>query len=125
MNVVRACQPHSRKHPASSPPVSPVAIERRRRTLRELSSPHTSLSSTHVNNVPNTHIFYSTQYNMGSCSLKLEDFKLSVAERRSMTSLQEDIFRCMLLKHSSQGAQQPPGLLIVSTSRQTVVKSLE
>ena len=105
--------PHSRKHYATSPTASPVPTEkskRRRRTLTELFSPHTSLSVRHVNNLPNAQVFDSAEYSTGARSLQLDDFRLSTNERRSMNIFQEDIFRCMLLKYTPQQAHQLPGL---------------
>ena len=105
--------PRSHKHSATSPTVSPVPMEktnRRRRTQTELPSPHTSLSATRINNVPNAQTFDSAEYSIGACSLQLDDFRLSLNERRSMNIFQEDIFRCNLLKYAPQQAHHLPGL---------------
>ena len=104
-----ALQPgNSRKHPATSPTASPVPVERnkrRRRTLTEFHSPHTSLTARHPQ------VFHSVSYDrIGAPSLQLDDFRPDPNEIKSMTTFQEDVFKCMLLKGAQQQAHCLPGL---------------
>ena len=114
----------TRKHPSSSPIASPVPVERRkrrRRTLTELSSPHTSLIIPQTN-IHTTMVCDSDVYGIQDGSTpKLEDFRMNHRERTSIVLFQEDIFKCMLLRLPPQCKQQLPGLqsLINCVRRQT------
>ena len=111
LNVLtRSC---SRKHPASSPAASPIPMEkrkRRRRTLTELHSPHSSLSIPQVHHMPSTLVFDGATYNIHVRPLQVDDFRLSSIEKTSMNMFQEDIFKCMLLKYAPQTTHHLPGL---------------
>ena len=100
-----------RKHSATSLIAFPVPTEkskRRRRTLTELPSPHTSLS---VANTPNSLEFNVAEYSgIGTCPLQLNDFRLSPNDDRSMNTFKEEIFQCMILKHVPQQTYHLPGL---------------
>ncbi len=107
------------KHPASSPIASPIPIEkakRRRRTLAELSSPHTTLvmpattaerqylepEDMTVGDYP------STAHRQSGTTLN--SFSSSPEELKSLSQLKEDIFKCVLLKNAPQAGTFLPGL---------------
>ena len=100
---------NSHKHPATSPTASPVPVaksKRRRRTLTEHYSPHTSL----VAHLPNTQAAHNATYNNTAPSLVLDDFKLTSNETISINTFQEDIFKCMLLKYAPHQVHDLPCL---------------
>ena len=99
--------PH--KHLASSPTESPVPVEkskRRRRTLTESHSPHTTLSVRHRN----TFDMITSSNSFATPAPQLVDFRQSQSEIESMKLLQEDMFKCMLLKCSGQQKHNLHGL---------------
>ena len=99
--------PH--KHLASSPTESPVPVEKskhRRRTLTESHSPHTTLSVRHRN----TFDMITSSNSFATPAPQLVDFRQSQSEIESMKLLQEDIFKCMLLKCSGPQKHNLPGL---------------
>ena len=106
-------QAPTRKHPLSSPVSTPVPVlksKRRRRTLAEQSSPHTT-----INPPDHQRPFESldlSEYGHTQTILSLQQFKPNSSEQNSLDILQEDLFKAVCLRYfKSNDSNQPfPGL---------------
>ena len=108
-------QPCSRKHPATSPTASPIIVEkskRRRRTLTELPSPHSTVLIPQVpsHQRPCNTGLENSAYVVPVQSVNLHDFNLNTSEKQSMNLLQGDLFKCMVLKHVAHNSHHLPNL---------------
>ena len=87
------------KHLPTSPagtPIPTVKYTRRRRTLTELSSPHTTVV---IHTQPET--FDSAnlaEYSTSSTTLHLEEFRPNAIEQSTLDNLQSDLFQCIALR---------------------------
>ncbi len=118
-----------RKHPASSPAASPLLVEktkRRRRTLTEYPSPHTTMTipETVAQRPLNVDEIETAEYSTQSqTAFNVSEFKPNQAEQDALAKLQGDIFKCMILKyvHGSSDECTLPGLpsLINCVAKQT------
>lgn len=122
-------QPAGRKHPASSPVASPLPLEKRKRrrwTLTEHPSPHTTMAIPETSTQPSVNFDdidaaeYSTQCQR---AIQVSEFKPSHTEKDALSKLQEDIFNSMILKyvHRNSDECKLPGLpsLINCVRKQT------
>ncbi len=86
--------------------------KRRRRTLTERPSPHSTVSI--PEQVPRFSAFDSedgTAYQLPTSSgIHVEDFRLNAMEKGSVQVLREDVFRCMLLKYAQRNTNCLPSL---------------
>ena len=75
----------------------------------------------HVRHAPSIPGFDSNAYTIPVPSIDLDDFSLSISEKANMNLFQEDIFKCVILKHVSQNSHKLPNLksLINCIRRQT------
>ena len=104
------------KRMCSSPVNTREKHKRRRRTLTEHASPHSTMVT--ESQEPTTSLsnpFQTTntaEYANSSVMLKLEDFKPNFAEQSALNTLQNDLFLCIMLrKAGSTLSMQPfPGL---------------
>ena len=104
----------SNKRMCSSPANTPIPREknkRRRRTLTEQSSPHSTMETQEPTVLPSD-CLDSVQYPSNRVILHLDDFRPSVVEQSILDTLHTDLFHCMVLrKAGSVLPTQPfPGL---------------
>lgn len=102
------------KRPAPSPTASPILVEkakRRRRTLAELSSPHTTLAMPvtarqYINMMVDD--YHMTAHRQSD--ITLDSFTVSPEEMKGLNRFKEDIFKCVLLRNAQHAGSFLPGL---------------
>ena len=95
-----------KKRPPTSPAGTPIPTEkhkRRRRTLTELASPHTTMVA-HTQGEqtsrsdPFDNVELADYCTTSTVTLHLEEFKLNAIEQSTLENLQTDLFQCIVLR---------------------------
>ncbi len=108
---IRSRPPQSRKQPASSPIASPIPVEkckRRRRTLKEMPSPHSSICVPTVTTRVLTDITDEPDNQYTHRVLSTCDFLLNTMEKANTTAIKSDLLKCLFLKHVQSLTDESP-----------------
>ena len=112
----RTTENRSSKHIWSSPVNPPIPRERRKRTLTEHASPHSTMvipnQEPAISNSNLLPAFHPREYWTTTSTLHLKDFRPNTIEQSALNTLQTDLFHCILLQKFGSGESSPifPGL---------------